>query len=326
VKRLALALALGALTCCHRAGESPAASEPASSSPAGVPVQISAVSRADLAETVSGTGHVVALVEQKIRAPFVGTLAELDVVDGDRVRKGQTLGVIVSRDSEAALLGAEQMVREAQTEAERTDADRALALARASLIRSSLKSPSEGVVLSHAASAGDRVAEDQEILSISAVDSLVFEADVSQADLPRVHPGQKAQVTLPGGAPAVEGVVHDVLASANTADFTVPVRIDLKKSFARFPVGLFGEARITVGERRGVPVVPPQAVLRNDVTGESRVATVTADGKAHWLEVRTGLADLTHIEIVSPVLAPGTHVVVSGQVGLPEGAPVSVQQ
>jgi membrane fusion protein, multidrug efflux system len=325
VKIAAPLVLLAALVSCRGGSGSAAADAKADHAPAAVPVKVAPVGRADLAETVSGPGHVVALVEQKIRAPFTGTLTELDVADGDRVRKGEKLGVVVSRDSEAAVSGAQEMVRDAHTEAERADAERALALARANLIQSRLHSPSDGVVLSHAASAGDRVTEDQEILAITAADSLVFEADISQGDLPLVHPGQKAEVRLAGRAPALAGVVHDILASANTADYTAPVRIDLRNMSSRLPVGLFGTARITVGVHRGVPVVPPQAMLRNDVTGVSRIATVTSDGKAHWIDVQTGLSDSSHVEIVSPVLAPGTRVVVSGQVGLPEGAPVSVQ-
>jgi multidrug efflux pump subunit AcrA (membrane-fusion protein) len=59
-----------------------------------------------LSEVVTGPGHTAALSQQKVRAPFAGTLVELRVTDGDTVRRGQVLGTIVSRESEAALAGA----------------------------------------------------------------------------------------------------------------------------------------------------------------------------------------------------------------------------
>jgi hypothetical protein len=72
-------------------------------------------------------------------------------------------------------------------------------------------------------------------------------------------------------------------------------------------------------------VVPRAAVLRDDITGSTRVATVTPDGKAHWIEVRTGLSDGAVTEILAHALVVKQAVIVSGQTGLPEGAAVVVQ-
>jgi RND family efflux transporter MFP subunit len=188
-----------------------------------------------------------------------------------------------------------------------------------------VRAPADGAVLSHAAANGDRVTEDQELLTIADASSIVFLADLAQSDLLRIKPGQSSTVTLAGRPRPVPGTVHAVLAGANAADFTAPVRIDFESGGASLPVGLFGTARIVVGEHRDATLVPQPAVLRDDVTGTARLATV-ADGKAHWIEVRTGLLDASSIEVLSPALSPGTRVIVSGQVGLPEGSPVTIQQ
>jgi hypothetical protein len=50
-----------------------------------------------------------------------------------------------------------------------------------------------------------------------------------------------------------------------------------------------------------------------------------AGGKAHWIDVTTGAKDAGRTEIVSPPLADGQPVVVSGLVGLPEGKHISVE-
>jgi RND family efflux transporter MFP subunit len=264
------------------------------------------------------------MAQQKVRAPFAGTLTELSVVDGDRIVRGQTVGAIVSRDSEAALSGAREMSREAKTDPEKQDAERALALAERNLVRAPLRATADGVVLSHAATAGDRVSEDQEILIIADAASIVFIADIAQSDLSRVRPGEPASVDLAGRAGALAGSVHDVLPGANPADFTAPVRIDLRGLTAIPPIGLFGTAHITVGERRSAVIVPDGALIRDDVTGISRVALVK-DGRVHWIEVTAGARDRSGTEIVAPPLSPGESVIVSGQIGLPEGAPVVAQ-
>ena len=286
-----------------------------------VPVRLAVVTRAALSRVVSAPGQTNALAQQKVRAPFAGTLLELTVTDGDEVRKGQTVGTIVSRDSAAALEGAREMERSARTAEEQANAARALELAQRNLIRTAIHVEANGVVLSHAAASGDRVAEDQELLTIAARDSLVFVANVAQSDLAAVRTGQRVSVELAGRSQPIAGVVHDVLPSANAGEFTAPVRVDLRELPAGTATGLFGNARITVESREGI-TVPDAAILRDDVSGVSRLAVVK-DGRAHWIEVVTGLRGPAGIEIVSPALPPAGQVVVSGQVGLPEGARVT---
>lgn len=311
--------------------EAPARKDPTGEpAAAATPVRVAAVANADLARIVSGTGRTVALVQQKVRPPFAGILTELRVADGDRVRRGEELGGVVSRDSQAALDGARQMLREARTPAEQKDAERAVALAENNLVRARLESSVGGVVLSHTAIAGDRVTEDQDILTISAEDSVVFQADVPQNDLAQIRPGEPVSVELAGRPSPIPGSVHDVLSAGNAADLTVPVRIDLRRPEAPLPAGLFGTVRIRVETHAHATVVPASAVLRDDVTGKSRLAVVeTASGgaaRARWKEVATGLSQNGLVEVVAPPLPAGTRVVVEGQVGLTEGAAVSARQ
>jgi RND family efflux transporter MFP subunit len=287
-------------------------------------VRVAPVQVATLQVLVSGPGKTVALSQQKLRAPFAGTLTDLQVSDGDSVRRGQTLGWMVARESEAALSGARQMVREAATPRERTDAGRALALAEKNVVRRALTATSDGAVASHAASTGDRLAEDQEILTINDAGSLVFVADLPQADLPKIRAGQKATIQFAGSAPA-GGSVHAILPAANATDYTGSVRIDLPRSSQKLALGIFGSASILVGEHRDAVVVPDAAVLRDDVTGVSRVAIVRQN-RVHWVEVRTGLRQGGRTEIASPPLARDEPVIVSGLVGLPDGKPVAAQQ
>jgi len=319
-----LAFAFGS-TACHKAAD-PAADdskEKPSTESASVPVRVEPVTRAPLSRVVSAPGQTNALTQDKVRAPFAGTLVELTVTDGDSVRKGQTVGAIVSRDTDAALSGAREMERSARTPEEKADAERAVALAQRNVVRNTLRAAADGVVLAHGAVAGDRVAEDQELLTVAELGSLVFVANAAQSDLALVRPGQLVSVELAGRPRAAAGVVHDVLPAANPGEFTAPVRVDLREAPPGMAIGLFGTARITV-ESRDAVTVPDAAILRDDVSGVSRVALVR-DGKAHWVDVVAGLRGAERTEIVSPALTPSDSVVVSGQVGLPEGAHVTIR-
>jgi len=154
--------------------------------------------------------------------------------------------------------------------------------------------------------------------------SIVFVADVPQGDLSRVRPGQSADVDLGAGRAEISGSVHGILPSANAADFTGAVRIDFAGA-ARLPLGLFGTAKIVVGEHRDALAVPDAAVLRDDVSGVSRIAVISAD-KLHWIAVTPGLHQEGFTEISGAGVPAEGQVVVSGMVGLPEGKTVAPQK
>lgn len=288
------------------------------------PVTVVAIRFTTLALTVTAPGRTDVLRPLHLRAPFTGSLASLHVADGDRVSAGEELGTIVARSSAAALVGARAMLDAARTDAERQDAQRALELATQNLVQHPLRAPEGGVVVSHVANAGDLLNEGDDILIIAPAGAVAFIAEVVQSDLPRVHPGQRSTVDLAARAAPLEGIVHGILPAASTENLSAPVRIDLRGSGA-IGIGLFGTARIVVGERRDAPVVPEAAVIRDDVYGTARIAVATADHHAHWVTVTTGARDGGMVEIVAPSLAAGTAVIVTGQVGLPEGAPVRPQ-
>lgn len=307
--------------CAH----SPSAPSDAGAASPTVPVEVGRVERKTLDIVVSAPGRTTAIEAQVITAPFDGVLRSLTVTDGDHVRTGQVVGAVVSIDTVAAIAGAEQMLRAARTPGERADAERALRIARQATVAARLRVPETGVVLSHAAAEGDRVTLHQEIVKVAATDSIVFVADVVQTDLSRVRPGERATIDVASRGPARSGVVHDVLPTASSADFTAPVRLDLSPPAPDLTLGLFGTAHIVVGSHPDATVVPSAAVLHDDVTGISRIALVDATDHAHWVDVTPGTERNGSVEIVHPALAEGQRVVVGGVVGLPEGAAVKVR-
>ena len=327
-------LGLAAFSACSRgssaasAGDTGAATNDTTpvDSLASTPVQMTVVERGNIAITVTGPGRTDALDLQKIRAPFTGVLTLLRIAVGDRVGANQVLAAIVNQPSQAALVGAETMLRSASTPAQRSDAERALMLARQNLVATQLRAPRAGVVVSRSASQGDLLNQGDSILTIASAGSIVFVARIAQADLAQVRLGQRANVNLPGQLGVVPGVVHGLLPADTNSVMTVPVRIDfstdLQTAGAPIQTGLFGTVEIVVGERSAVPIVPAAAVLRDDISGISRVALVTPKGLAHWVNVTTGATQGGKVEIKYPALTPGQRVIVSGQVGLPEGSKV----
>ncbi len=290
----------------------------------GTPVQVDTVAVRDLEATVQAPGETQALRETRVRVPFTGRLTSLSVTDGDRVSAGEALGTVVSRNSEAALEGARAMLADARTSGDSADAERALELARAGLVQGTLRAPAAGVVLSHSASAGDLVDLGETLVTIADRSSIVFVAQLAQADVPKVRKGQSARIQLTAAPQALTGTVHDILPAASSGTLSAPVRIDFARGRAPVATGLFGQVTVVVGVRKHVTVVPAAAVLRDDVYGTTRVAVVSG-GRAIWVQVRTGLERGDTVQIVSPHLEAGSPVIVSGQVGLPDSTRVRIQ-
>ena len=297
----------------------------AASQAAQVPVRVDKVRRQTMNVTVAASGRTEALRQDRIRAPFASRIVALRVADGDRIERGQVVAVVVAKNSEAALVGAQQMLAAAHGGADKADAQHAVELVRKQLVQQSLRAPDAGVVLSHAAETGDYVDESEVLVTIADAGSVIFNAQVAQSEADRVHVGQAANILLPAiGAQPIRATVHGALPLASSQNFSIPILLDFASMKSQPELGLYGEAHIVTAQHADAAVVPQAAVLRDDISGVSRVAIVKA-GVAHWLTVQTGIRQGDQIEILSPVMEAGTDVIVDGQVGLPDGAKVTVQ-
>lgn len=286
------------------------------------PVTMAVVSARTIEVTVSGTGEIDALEDERVRAPFNGLLTDLSVNIGDRVVAGQTVGSMVAENSDAAVRGARSMVSSARTPAQRAAADEALRVAEANIVHAPLRVAKTGVVIARPASAGERLAQGDSVISIGVTGLMVFFADVSQGDLALVRAGERARVILAARRGWIPGVVTAVMPADTGSTATMRVRIDLAQSSSSVTVGLFGTAVIVVAQHENTPAVPKPALLRDDITGITQVAVVGKDSVAHWVQVKPGIADSSWVEILSPRLPIGERVITTGQVGLPDSTPV----
>jgi membrane fusion protein, multidrug efflux system len=322
-------LAAAILGACARtaAPEEDAAPPAAGTAPesSDVPVHVAQVRHETMEVLVTATGRTEALRQNRIRAPFASRVVSLSVADGDHVAQGQVIAVVVSKDSAAALAGAGQMLAGARDAADKADAQRAVDLARQQLVQHTLRAAQAGVVLSHGAESGDYVDDGEVLVTLAETGSVFFNAQVAQSDAERLRAGQAVRIELPavGGQP-LSARVHGRLPVASSENFSIPVRLDFDPARANLELGLFGTASIVVARRADAAVVPAGAILRDDISGVSRVAVVES-GVAHWLDVQPGAQVGDRVEILQPAIAAGTSVIVQGQVGLPDNARVAVQ-
>lgn len=307
---------IGTAGCARR--DAADESEPA----ARVGVRLRALEERVLEDAISAPGQWRAAGELVVAAPFAATLETLGPRPGDHVAAGQRLGWLVTRESEAALRGAEMLAREATDSTALAEATRAVTLARRDLVRVPLVAPQAGSVLRRGAEEGARLAEAAEILALVPDDGIVFEARVPVAEAARLRPGQSAVVSGEG-APPRPVVVERILPAAGAIDQALLVWLRPTRGGAPPALDRYGTASIRVGVPRRALAVPDSAVVEDDLTGEARVAVVTPAGRAVWTRVHLGASDGGWHELLPPAPPAGTRVVVEGQAGLPDSALVT---
>ncbi len=302
---------------------------PANESTARVPVEVSSLRQGDINVMVDAFGQTEALHKESVLSPAAGTIISLRVLEGTAVRPGDTLAEILTKESQAAITGASELLASASTPQQKSEAERALLLARKSQNTVSLAARSSGVVSSRSVVEGSLVSEGTELLTIIDPSSVDFVAQVPLGELNSIHSGETARIDLT----SVKHLSYQALVSAISPESdpqtqTVRVRLnfaDVSKNQRIFlKDGITGAAHIISGVRTGVFLVSTSALLRNDDNNSYSIVTLTSDSLALTLPVAVGVIADTIAEISGPGLRLGMSVIVAGNYALPDSTRVTV--
>src|SRR5258706_5748826 len=186
-----------------------------------------------------------------------------------------------------------------------------------------IAAPTDGIFSDKAKNEQEVVAEGELIATIVDPASLLFLAQVTPTSVGRVRIGQQVTMTFttrPGKT--YSGVIHRIQPEVNPGDQSIPVQVTFEAPNTDLEGSLFGQARIAVGEHRNILVVPKPALLKNDENNTTSLMVVGTDSLAHTIEVKTGLATDSTVEVSSPLLSAGSLVITEGQYGLPDSTRV----
>jgi len=288
-----------------------------------VPVRIERLEERSVRAVVTTQGRWRISDSLTVSAPFRAYVEAIRPRVGDHVARAELIGTLVTYESRAALRGAEILVRQASSPAEREEADRALRLAERDLVRVPLVAASSGTVLRRSVEPGSEVAESGELLTLVPEGAVVFEAHVSRADADRVALGATAQVAMEGGG-AEETRVQRRLPQSSEGDQSALFWLAPATKEPFGVLGRFGAATIETGAEHRAVLIPDSALVEDDLTGVVRFARVVPGDIAVWTAARLGPAQEGRHELLAPALPPGTPVLVRGQRGLPDSTRVRV--
>ncbi|MDX3976758.1 efflux RND transporter periplasmic adaptor subunit [Shinella sp.] len=172
------------------------------------------------------------------------------------------------------------------------------------LARTAVKSPVAGVVAARTAKIGAIASgAASPLFTVIRDGEIELKADVSEDGILKLALGQKATVTLAGGAAKLTGTIRLIEPTLNPDSRLGRVYIRFDEP-GKARAGMFASAEIIVEEHDGI-VLPLSAVTTAD--GRT-VARKVEDGVVKLVPVETGIQDGQVIEIVSG-LAAGDEVV-----------------
>ena len=305
--------------------------------------------------TLEASGNIAAWQEASIGAEVPGLrLSEVRVDVGDHVRRGQVLATFADATMRAELAQASSAATEAEVSlaAARGNADRARALAgsgamstqeieqytnaaaaasarldsaRAARDATRLRlgfarvvAPDDGIISQRNATLGAVANPGQELFRMIRRGRLEWRAEVTAFELAGIRIGQRARVSLPGGA-QVSGKVRALAPTVDAASRNAIVYVDLEHH-ADARAGMFARGEFALGAQPALSL-PQAAVVARD--GFSYVFQLTAGNRVTQRKVTTGRRVGERVEITAG-LGEGDQVAATGAAFLADGDVVRV--
>jgi RND family efflux transporter MFP subunit len=320
----------------------------------GVPVDVATVRRGDVTVVVEVVGVVTGARQSTLRSSGAQKIARVNVREGQRVRRGQTLAeydVAVSPDRVARLQQTREAYENARRQVDRLeplfetgaisesdldDARTQLAIAAANMRDSRLElevvSPIDGVATLIAVRQGDSVDDGAVVAQVATLDSVRVVADVSGVTASALDPGDGVYVAgdavaLSERAQVRRGVIARVSLGADPDTRLFRVEALLDNSDGRLMPGDVVRLGAVTDEADDTVVVPVAALQGEDAprSGGSAPLFVVREGVARRVEVSLGLVTDEDVEVTSGV-EPGERVVVFGANLLEDGAKVRLHR
>jgi RND family efflux transporter MFP subunit len=321
------------------------------------PENIVTVARGTIVVGPIVSGELRAEREATVRAEIGGSVTQVNVREGQAVRRGTLLGRIETRTLDdvrqsamSAMRNAENQLAVARREMERTetlvkagalaardldnarqsvtgaeaqvaDAKSRLASVDRQLADTVLHAPIDGIIANKPVNLGDVVSVGAELFTIIDPSSMRLEAAVPADDLSFLRIGATVDFTVRGYDRQFQGRITMIAPQADPVTRQVPIYVSIPNVGGRLVAGLFAEGRVVSQTAEGL-VVPINAVNMTEPT--PWVLRVT-NGKAERVDLTLGLRDpRTEQVLVISGLSDGDTLLRGAAQGVASGTAVQL--
>jgi membrane fusion protein (multidrug efflux system) len=332
---------LGLATGCTKKAAGPAAAAAQMQ-----PVEVTALVRRDLAETLNVVGSLAANESATIRPESTGLVRAISFEEGQQVKRGQLLAKIDDAELKAQLAQGEARFQLAELNLQRAenlqqtnantkaDMDRArsefatakadVELLRVRVDRTEIRAPFDGTVGARSISPGDYVNPQSSVTTIDDLSRMKIEFQVPERFFAKVAPETKFVVAARsvGGTGRADrhipGQVYFVSSSIDRATRSSQVKGYLSEAPRDLKPGMFANVEIVLSVKKDALTVPEGAILTTP-RGTQIIAVRDEKGEkvADFVAVKLGLRSkgLVEIEPINDAKLDDNQSVVASGVG-----------
>ena len=337
-KSIVLIAALVALVSCgSNASQTPAAG------PAGAPdevpnVEVTLTQVRSVPQETSYASSVQAWAVNNIMPQSGGRIRQINAEVGDYVSKGQVLAQMdrlqldqlelqIQNDEieYARLKGLYEEGGVSQSDFETAELAYKVRKTNYENVKENtiLRSPISGYVTARNFDAGDMFSLSAPLFVVQQVVPVKLLVGISESEYTKVKKGDKVELTadaIPGRR--FTGKVERLYPTIDAATHTFKVEVTVPNTDRVLRPGMYARVTVNFGDLRHV-VIPDQAVVRMEGTGQRFVYVLQADNTVKFVPVTLGRHIGTEYEITEG-LEEGLQVVVKGQSTLKDGMQVQV--
>jgi RND family efflux transporter MFP subunit len=272
---------------------------------------------------------------------YGGTLQQLNVKQGNRVRKGQTLARVSSPQMESTQRSAQATLEQAQDAYDRLKkvhdngslpeikwremvanlekAQSALDLANAMLADNTITAPFDGTIAAVNAEIGENITPLKPVIRIINTNGMAVKITVPENEIAKVQVGDTAEVVIPAlGDKRLNGKVIEKSMTASLLTHSYPVKVLIEQPDKELTPGMIGKVVLKSDVSKGI-IIPANAILINQ---DGKFVWVAENGRATRRKITLAGYSGNGV-IVSEGLKTGDVVIVEGYQKVSEGMKVT---
>ncbi len=307
-------------------------------------VQIMEAEKRPFVYYIHSNGKIIAGNEVHIQLRTSGLIENINVQEGDLVKKGKLLASLDDQDQKLNLKKAEAELKQRQLEYESqllglgarqdsinkndlienirilsglTTAEIGYEEALLEFNKTFVRAPLSGVVSDIGIQSGNHASLNQELCVIYNPGNLMVKTEVLETDFEKLKDGLNAAIS-PVAADSSYNAIIDHINPRVSENGTLKVTLRIKTPMGLVP-GMNVQVKFSVPYSENL-IVPKSALV---IRSGKEVVFVEENGLAKWKYVTSGLENGEEIEIIDG-LNPGANVITSNNLQLAHDAPVSV--
>jgi multidrug efflux pump subunit AcrA (membrane-fusion protein) len=266
-------------------------------------------------------GETVARRHISLRAPAAGRVIGLNIQTGDRVRRGEVVAHLLSREVEAAENGL-AVARQIDPADAPSLTDSVKRYAHGAGVPVTI--PEDAIVAQRMVSPGQVVADLDQLADLIDPRSIFVDAAVPVNELAAIRTGMEAVVTSPLH-PGLDfpAQVAGISPSFSQTGATSPARIEFTGRERIDESGAPVEVTITIKSVPDATVIPAASLFEDAADDRFYIFVAGNDGRARRKTVTIGMRSPAEVQITSGVRG-GQIVITSGGYALSDGLKVNV--